>query len=187
MKNLILSVLFLLTGLSVFAQDLFIKKITISGAVESHQMVKISDENIGNIKGDTVKIDVLKLNDIVADSIIPASSFTGNLGNSTTGADTIFSDVVISGLYNYAADTGSTDAYKIPIPSITAYITGLKITFLTVTANTDAATVTINGLAAKTLKKLRDQDVVTGDIEASQIIDAVYDGTNFQIVSQLAQ
>ena len=141
----------------------------------------------GNIKSDTIKTDVLKLNGINADSIIGLDQVTGNLANLTTGLDTIFSNVIISNLYNYGTDTGSTDSYKIPIPSITTYTTGLKITFLTVTANTDGATVTINGLAAKTLKKLRDQDVVTGDIEASQIIVAVYDGVNWQIISQLAQ
>lgn len=48
----------------------------------------------GNVKNDTSKIDVLKLNGISADSIIPASSFTGNLGNSTTRADTLFSSVM---------------------------------------------------------------------------------------------
>ena len=94
MKNLILSTLFLLAGMSVFAQDIFVKKITTSGDVQSIQTVKLSDQNVGNSMADTSKIDVLKLNGIYADSIIPASSFTGNLGNSTTRADTIFASVM---------------------------------------------------------------------------------------------
>ena len=52
----------------------------------------------GNIKSDTVKIDVLELNGTSTDGIIPASSFTGNLGNSTTGADTIYTNIVQSNI-----------------------------------------------------------------------------------------
>lgn len=95
---------------------------------------------------------------------------------------------MLTGGYNYAGtDTSSTDAYKVVMPGITEYKTGMQVSFLTGHANTDAATLTINGLTAKTIKKLRDQDLATGDIEATQIVVVIYDGTNWQMTSQLAQ
>ena len=46
MRNLILTILFLGGGL-VSAQDLFVKKVTVIGAVENIESVKFSEENIG--------------------------------------------------------------------------------------------------------------------------------------------
>lgn len=71
-----------------FFWDNTIKRLGIGMAAPTEKL-----EVNGNIKGDTNKIDVLKLNGISVDSIIPASSFTGNLGNSTTSVDTVFSAV----------------------------------------------------------------------------------------------
>lgn len=94
---------------------------------------------------------------------------------------------LVSMSYNYAADTSSTDAYKVVIPDITAYAAGLQITFLATTANTGAATLTNCALAAIAIKKMHDQDLANGDIEANQIVTVVHDGSNFQMTSQLAQ
>lgn len=135
----------------------------------------------------TTIIDSITLNGIVADSIIAASSFTGNLANSTTQADTIFSDVISGTEYNYAADAEASDTYAVTIQGISAYSAGLMVTFLANTLNTAAATLNVNALGAKTIKKLRDQDLATGDIEAAQIVVLIYDGTFFQMISQLAQ
>lgn len=89
----------------------------------------------------------------------------------------------------YAADAGSNDTYAItlsPAPASYTAITGLPINFKANTANTGAATLNVNSLGAKTIKKFNDQDLATGDIEASQIVTVVYDGTNFQMQSQVA-
>ncbi len=87
----------------------------------------------------------------------------------------------------YAADAGSTDAYAITMsPAPTAYAAGMLINFKANTANTDGATLNVNGLGAKNILKLRDQALVTGDIEAAQIVTVVYDGTQFQMQSQVA-
>ena len=93
-----------------------------------------------------------------------------------------------SGQQIYAADAGSTDAYAITLsPALTAYVIGLMVNFKANTVNTDACTLNINGLGAKTIKKLHDQDLATNDIEAGQIATVVYDGTYFQMQSQKAQ
>lgn len=85
----------------------------------------------------------------------------------------------------YYADGGANDAYFIAVPGVTAYATGQSFTFKATTANTGAATLNVNSLGAKTIKKNHDQDLDTGDIEAGQMITVIYDGTNFQMLSQL--
>lgn len=93
-----------------------------------------------------------------------------------------------NGAQIFAADSVGTDSYAITLsPALGAYVTGMVINFTAGTANTGAATLAVNGLAAITIKKLHDQDLATGDIEAGQIVTVVYDGTNFQMQSQLAQ
>lgn len=87
-------------------------------------------------------------------------------------------------IYNYAVDTASDDDYLIalsPVPS--AYTTGMVIIFKAVTANTGACTVNVNGLGAKSLKMLNDQDPANNYIEASSMVMACYDGTSFQLLS----
>ena len=79
------------------------------------------------------------------------------------------------------------DSYGFVNAGLTAYITGMRICVKISVANTDAATLQINSLGAKAIKKRHDTALATGDIEAGQFIDVVYDGTNFQMLSQLAQ
>lgn len=85
---------------------------------------------------------------------------------------------------NYASDVGSTDAYAITLdPAPVAYFTGQVVRFKANTANTGAATLNVNALGAKPLKKSKDVDLADNDIKAGQIVEATYDGTNFQLLS----
>jgi len=86
----------------------------------------------------------------------------------------------------YAADAGANDTYAItlsPVPS--AYVTGMVINFKANTVNTGASTLNVNSLGAKTIKKANNQDLADGDIESGQIVTLIYDGTNFQMQSQV--
>jgi hypothetical protein len=88
--------------------------------------------------------------------------------------------------YTFASDFGSTDAYSIALsPAVTVYTDGLAVKFRTGTANTGAATLTINGVGAKDILKRYNAPLVTGDILANQIVFVVYDaGTDvFQLIS----
>jgi hypothetical protein len=86
-----------------------------------------------------------------------------------------------------ATDTGTANTYVIALtPAITAYAAGQEFTFKAGAASTTASTLNVNTLGAKALKKLHDQDIASGDIESGSIVTAVYDGTNFQVTSQLA-
>ena len=92
----------------------------------------------------------------------------------------------LNGAFNYGLDGQSTDAYVIAIPGVTQYTTGMVIVFKANTANTGACYININGLGAKTLKILHDQDPGNSYIEAGSVIIAVYDGTYFQIQTPAA-
>lgn len=84
----------------------------------------------------------------------------------------------------YAVDSVGTDAYAItPSPAISAYVAGQVFKFKAGTANTGAATLNVNGLGAKTIKKNVSTDLATGDILVSQVITVIYDGTNMQLQS----
>lgn len=84
--------------------------------------------------------------------------------------------------YDYIASATGSDAYAITVaPAPTAYVTGQKFTFKADVANTGAATLNVNSLGAKTIKKNVTVDLATNDIIANSIVTVVYDGTNFQL------
>ncbi len=89
---------------------------------------------------------------------------------------------------NFAADGQADDDYEIAIPTITALTTGLTVTFTANTANTDGVTLEITSVGDQdAILKNHDVALITGDIEAGQVVQCVFDGTNWQMTSQLAQ
>lgn len=68
----------------------------------------------------------------------------------------------------------------------TAYRVGTTFTFRATFANTDTATLNVDGLGARTLKKFGGtSNLAGGDIVVGQIVTVVYDGTDFQVISAL--
>jgi hypothetical protein len=68
----------------------------------------------------------------------------------------------------------------------TAYRIGTTFTFKSTLANTDTATLNVDGLGARTIKKFGGtSDLAGGDIVVGQMVTVVYDGTNFQVISAL--
>ena len=107
-------------------------------------------------------------------------------GTAKTDAATV-NQIQSNGPAFQATDTGTANAYVIALtPAITAYAAGQEITFKAGAASTTASTLNVNTLGTKALKKRNDQDIAAGDIEAGSIVTAVYDGTSFQVTSQLA-
>ncbi len=87
----------------------------------------------------------------------------------------------------YAADAQANDTYAIsPSPAIVAYATGMTFRVKINTANTGAATLNVSTVGAVSIKKNYNVDLATGDILANQIIEVIYDGTNFQMISPAA-
>lgn len=89
--------------------------------------------------------------------------------------------------YTYKADTGSANAYAIALtPGITVYALAQFFHFKAASANTGVSTLQVNGITGpKTIKKHGTADLVANDIKAGQMVTVMYDGTNFQMISQL--
>jgi len=89
---------------------------------------------------------------------------------------------------NYIVDSGAANAYVANLsPALGAYTTGVLVQFKATNANTTASTVNVNGLGAKTIKKLGGAtDLVSGDIASGMIVELEYDGTNFVMLNPVA-
>jgi len=82
----------------------------------------------------------------------------------------------------YGVDGGSDDTYVVSLDvAPTAYTAGMMITFKANTVNTGACTLNVNSLGAKSIKVDTDADPEDGDIQADQVVLVIYDGTNFQL------
>ena len=115
-------------------------------------------------------------------------SIDGAQNTITNIGDTEVKGQIIDGRYAFSADAGSSDAYVItliPVPDNLAI--GQMFTFSANTANTGPCTLAVNGQAATAIVKQFNVALVTGDIVAGQFITVVFDGTNFQVQSPLAQ
>lgn len=90
--------------------------------------------------------------------------------------------------YVYSSTSTWTDAYAITIPwTITNYQLGQIFRFMADVGNTWNATLNINWIWAIEILKNHDKHLESGDIEAWQIVEVAFDGTNFQMNSQIAQ
>lgn len=84
--------------------------------------------------------------------------------------------------------TGAGNAYAVASPAgntITAYAAGNIFCFKADKTNTASATLNVDGLGAKTLKKYGDTNLAANDIETGDLVFCQYDGTNFQVLSAL--
>jgi len=89
-------------------------------------------------------------------------------------------------LYRYYTNTSATDAYEITINGIDTYsnLLGIPILVKMTVANTDNCTLNVNGLGAVNIVRGTGTNLLTGDITAGKIVELVYDGVNFQLISQ---
>ncbi|QKJ28422.1 hypothetical protein HQ865_01155 [Mucilaginibacter mali] len=89
-----------------------------------------------------------------------------------------------TGFDKLSATTSGTDTYTAAIsPAISAYSTKQRFYVTFTNANTGAATLNLNSLGAKAIKKNVSVALSAGDILAGQIVCLAYDGTNFQIIN----
>lgn len=85
---------------------------------------------------------------------------------------------------NYVLTTGSANAYVATLsPVPTSYANGMPIRLKANFTNTGAATVNVNSLGAKTIKKNGTVDLAAGDIQSGQLFEVAYDGTYLQLLS----
>ena len=86
--------------------------------------------------------------------------------------------------YNYLLETGAADAYVATmVPTVAAYVAGQRFSLKIANTNTTASTLNVNGLGAKSIKRIDGTALVAGDLIAGMIADFRYDGTNFQLLN----
>jgi len=106
-----------------------------------------------------------------------------NLITAMTTAIASKNDLNTWALNKTVADTGTANSYKVSSGfSYNALYTGMIIKFVAVNANTGASVINVDNLGNISLVKSISTVLVSGDITASQIISAIYDGTNFEII-----
>lgn len=89
--------------------------------------------------------------------------------------------------FTYIAAGGTGNAITLTLPySPGSYTTGLIVRFKATANNTGATTINVNGLGAKNLYKYTAGtlgNIVTGDIINGGMYEAMYDGTQFQLLT----
>jgi hypothetical protein len=91
---------------------------------------------------------------------------------------------VQSSQWAYAADTGAANAYAAAFTPAPALVAGLSLFFKAAHANTGASTLAVNGGSAKAITKSGTTALAGAEISANQIVHVMYDGTQFQLISQ---
>ncbi|MCC6600615.1 MAG: DUF2341 domain-containing protein, partial [Crocinitomicaceae bacterium] len=93
-----------------------------------------------------------------------------------------------SGKLTYAFSGGSAGHYLLNlIPPVAAYYEGMNVCFKANHNSGAAATLEINSLGQKGLFRNATQQVMCGEIESGAIVTAVYDGSKFQVTSNLSE
>lgn len=107
-----------------------------------------------------------------------------NMNNLETGVEAAH-----KGTHVYGASSVGTDSYAITFsPAFGAYNTGMTINLKADVDNTGTATLNVDGLGAKTIKKITPAglaDLSNKDIVANGIYTLIYDGTNFILQNRL--
>jgi hypothetical protein len=107
-----------------------------------------------------------------------------NLNDPQSSMDAVNVQTLQSGALIFGTASG-TNSYSLLIsPAITTYKTGMVINFIASNANTGNVTLDVNGLGQQGVLKNGNLALVPNDIKANQIVSVIYDGTNFQMVSQ---
>jgi hypothetical protein len=87
---------------------------------------------------------------------------------------------------SYAPAAGSVNAYSVDLaPAITGYAVGLTVHFKSNNQNTGPCSLNVNGQGALPIRKNFNVDLAAGDIRNGQLVSVMFDGTQFQMLSQL--
>jgi hypothetical protein len=81
--------------------------------------------------------------------------------------------------------TGTNAIAAVATPSLTAYAAGATYAFIAANSNTAAATLSIDGLAAKSITANGSATLTAGDIQIGKLTWVQYDGTTFQLINNI--
>lgn len=104
----------------------------------------------------------------------------------TQSQDAVSAEVVQKSSLTFALASGTPNALLINLsPAISAYVPGQMLSFQAAQANSGAITINVNGLGARSIKKNGSSDLAANDLKPGQMVAIIYDGVNFQMISQL--
>jgi hypothetical protein len=86
--------------------------------------------------------------------------------------------------WTFALDTGTANVYAIALTPKPTLTLGSRFYFQASHANTGASTLAVNGGAAIAITKNGTTALAGAEISLNQIVQVMYDGTRFQLVSQ---
>ncbi len=158
--------------------------ITITAKVQDADMV--FTVNDGGVDTTAITVTGSTANVTVAKNLTVSQALTVTTTSTLTGEVTIKDDLEILAPFNYKASAAGSDTYAITYDTApSAYETGQVFLFKADVANTGAATLNVNALGAKTIKKIANgtsSDLSDNDIIANQLVLVGYDGTNMQLL-----
>ena len=122
-----------------------------------------------------------------------SNAFTGNanlgtkrvasMGKGTARDDAVRVDQIQDTELQYAADTGSANAYVISLsPTPVAYAAGQVVRVKIANSNTGASTLNVNSIGTKAIQK-HGAALTGGELKQNLVVPLVYDGTQFQMLS----
>ena len=90
------------------------------------------------------------------------------------------------GIYSQLGSIAGTNAITATAtPTLTAYASGATYSFVAANTNTGAATLSIDGLAAKSITKNGSVALSAGDVQSGKMMLVEYDGTTFQLLNNI--
>lgn len=113
-----------------------------------------------------------------ATTAIPLSQLDANFSNVNAAINNALT------FSNYAADTGTANNYAITISGqTTTYAAGLAFQFKAANTNTGASTLNVNAQGVQSIVRTDGSALSAGDILVGSIVSVMYDGVNFQLLS----
>lgn len=132
----------------------------------------------------------LSITDASNTARFPESQAPSTVNNGARALEGLIARALKDTVETNITSTGSANAYVVAANrTLTAYYTGLRIAFKTNFANTGAATVNVDALGAKNIFKRTSSGVAalaSGDIQSGDVVDLIYDGTQFQLLATVS-
>lgn len=138
--------------------------------------LSLTGDATGTESGGAVSTTVGKING----STVTATTNQGVITTSASATSTVFQTQ--KGGENAATASG-TNTYTATIsPAISSYTSNQRFWINFTNANTGASTLNLNSVGAISIVKSGSTALAGGEISAGQIMELVYDGTNFQLI-----
>jgi hypothetical protein len=140
------------------------------------------DRNVASgIQGSRVSAKAIEQPQRELDALVERSGFTPSDADLQQ-----VSKAVRSQAMNYRVAGGTANALTVsldPAPSSYAELVGVPLRIKAAAANTGLATLNVSSLGTKDILRPGGSALQAGDLQAGQIVEVIYDGTAFQMVS----